>query len=133
MIDIENEVNTVIFNAVQPSYPNAAFESELDLTPSVFPCICVEEIGNASRTDTADTKSNENHANVTYEINIFTNKTSGKRTQARAILSLIDNALLVRGFERDTINPIPLDSGTKYRLVARYSASVSANKRIYGR
>lgn len=133
MINIENKVNTIVYNAVSPSYPNAKFESGLNLSPSVFPCICVEEIGNTTRKSSIDSGSNENHADVEYEINIFTNNTSGKRTVARDILSLIDSALIRCGFARSGYNPIPLENGTKYRLVARYAATVGKDNYIYRR
>lgn len=133
MIDIENEVLTLIYNAVHPEYPTAKFESVLNLSPSAFPCICVEELENTSRQTSADSGSNERHANVTYEINVFTNDVSGKKAAAKNIIKRIDNALLSCGFERVTLNPISLDNGTKYRLLARYQAAVSADYTIYRR
>lgn len=133
MIDIENEVMTLIYNAVHPTYGSAKFESVLNLSPSVFPCICVEELDNSTRMSTADSGSNERYINVTYEINIFTNDVSGKKAAAKNILSLIDSAMVSHGFERTMRNPFSLDNGTKYRLLARYQASVSENHTIYRR
>lgn len=133
MIDIENQINTLIYTAVVNEYPNAKFESELNLSPSVFPCICVEEIDNATRTSSIDSGSNENHANVAYEINIFTNDMSGKKQTAKKIFSLIDEAMIGMGFVRTTYLPNGLDQGTKYRLLARYQATVSKTNTIYRR
>lgn len=133
MIDIENEVLTIIYNAVYPQYPTAKFESVLNLSPSAFPCVCVEEIGNTTNTASADSGSNERHANVTYEVNVLTNDVSGKKASAKRILSIIDSALVSRGFSRTTYVPSGLDNGTKYRTLARYQASVSENQTIYRR
>ena len=133
MIDIESEVKTLIYNAVHPSYPTAKFESGLNLSPSAFPCICVEELDNLNRQSTADSGSNERHANVDYEINILTNDVSGKKATARAILALIDRTMLAHGFDRITYVPNGLDNGTKYRVLVRYEASVSENQTIYRR
>jgi len=133
MIDIENEVLTLIYNAVHTEYPTAKFESVLNLSPSSFPCICAEELDNTSRQTSADSGSNERHVNVTYEINVFTNDVSGKKAAAKDIIKRIDNALLSYGFERVTLNPISLDNGTKYRLLARYQAAVSADYTIFRR
>ena len=133
MIDIENEVITLIYNAVQPSYPTAKFESVLNLSPSSFPCICVEELDNLNRTTTADSGSNERHANVTYEINILTNDVSGKKAAAKNIRELIDSTMLAHGFDRITNIPSGLDNGTKYRILVRYEATVSQNHTIYRR
>ena len=133
MINIENKVNTIVYNAVSPSYPNAKFESGLNLSPSVFPCICVEEIGNTTRKSSIDSGSNENHADVEYEINIFTNDMSGKKQAAKKILALIDTAMIAKGFARTTYIPNGLDHGTKYRLLVRYQATVDKQNRIYRR
>lgn len=133
MIDIEYEVMTIIYNAVTVNYPNAKFESTLNLSPSEFPCVCVEEIDNTTRTSTVDSSGNESYANVSYEINIFTNDTSGKKATAKAIRDLIDVAMTRHGFERTMTNPISLDSGTKYRMILQYSGAVSKEKTIYRR
>lgn len=133
MIDIENEVNNIVYNAVIGTYPNAKFDSVLNLTPSEFPCVCVEEVANVVRSSSVDSGSNERHATVTYEINVFTNKTSGKKQQAKDIIAKIDSALLAVGFERTSTSPFTLDNGTLYRMVIRYSATVSENHTLYRR
>lgn len=133
MIDIEHEVMTLIYNAVHPTYEAVKFESELNLSPSVFPCVCVEEIDNTNRLSSSDSGNNERHANVTYEVNIFTNNVSGKKTTAKVIFALIDSAMMSHGFDRVMHQPLSLDNGTKYRLLVRYQASVSQNNTIYRR
>lgn len=133
MIDIENEVMTLIYNAVHPTYEGAKFESVLNLSPSAFPCICVEEIDNTVRQTASDSGSVERYVNVTYEVNIFTNDVSGKKAAAKDILALIDHTMTAHGFSRTTQQPTSLDNGTKYRLLVRYQASVSENKTIYRR
>lgn len=133
MIDIETQVMTLVHTAVTAQYPSARFESVLNLEPSGFPCVCVEEIDNTTRTSTIDSGSNENHANVAYEINIFTNDMSGKKQAAKKILALIDTAMIAKGFARTTYIPNGLDHGTKYRLLVRYQATVDKQNRIYRR
>lgn len=133
MIDIENEVMTLIYDAVHPTYDTMKFESTLNLSPSTFPCVCVEEIDNVVRQSESDSGSNERYVNVTYEINIFTNDVSGKKAAAKNIFALIDRAMISRGFNRTTSQPTSLDNGTKYRMLVRYQASVSENKTIYRR
>ena len=81
----------------------------------------------------ADTKSNENHASVSYEINVFTNDVSGKKQKAKAILAVINDALIARGFSRLSKTELSLDNGTKYRLIARYRAYADSNNIIYRR
>lgn len=133
MIDIENEVFTAISKAVLTKFPKAKMSPETILSPSVFPCVCVEEADNYAVTSTQDSGSNENHVNVMYEINIYSNKVGGKKAECKAILKIIDDIFFDFGFTRTGMNPIPINDPTKYRLFARYKAVVSQNKTIYRR
>lgn len=133
MIDIENEVITLVTDELFAKGISASVESVLNLNPSEFPTVCVEEIENATYGLTADSFSNENHASVGYEINVFTNDVSGKKQNAKGILSVIDDMLIARGFSRISKTQMSLDNGTKMRIIARYRAYVSKNQTIYRR
>lgn len=133
MIDIENEVISIVTDVLFANNISASIESVLNLNPSSFPTVCVEEIENASASITADSFSNENHAAVGYEINVFTNSLSGKKADAKKIIAVIDDALISRGFTRVSKTNLSLDKGTKYRVIARYRAYVSKEKIIYRR
>ena len=92
------------------------------------------EMDNSTRADTIDSGSNENHANVMYEVNVYSNKTAGKKTECREILALIDEEMLAMGFSRSTLTPVPNEyDSTIYRMVARYRAAVSSDLKIYRR
>lgn len=79
-------------------------------------------------------KQIENHAQVLYEVNVYSNKTSGKKTECKAIIALIDSKMEALGFTRTLMNPVPNEEdATVYRMVARYRAIVSKNKTIYRR
>lgn len=133
MNDIENQINTLIYTAVSPTYPTAKFESVLNLSPSVFPCICVEMLNATTVKSALDSSNVEKYTDVTFEINIFTNEASGKKQAAKDIFSLVDEAMFRKGFTRITYLPSGLDHGTKYRLLVRYQAAVDNNNRIYRR
>ncbi len=133
MIDIENEVITLVTDELFAKGISASVESVLNLNPSEFPTVCVEEIENSSYGLSADSFSNENHASVGYEINVFTNDVSGKKQNAKEILAVIDNMLIARGFSRISKTQLSLDNGTKMRIIARYRAYVSRNQTIYRR
>lgn len=76
----------------------------------------------------------ENHVQVMYEINVYSNKIKGKKTEAKSIMSVIDSEFARLGFTRMMYNPIPNElDATIYRLVARYRAVISKDKVIYRR
>lgn len=133
MIDIENDVITLVTDELYSHSISASVESVLNLNPSTFPTVCVEEIENASYGLSADNATNENHASVGYEINVFTNDVSGKKQNAKSILEVIDNMLIARGFSRISKTQLSLNNGTMMRIVARYRAYVSKNNTIYRR
>lgn len=133
MIDIENAVFTEVATALRANFPGITVESVTTYSPSKFPCVCIEETDNYSLLSTRDTASNENHATVVYEVNVYSNKAKGKKTEAKAILAVVDSVLNGLGFTRTTKTPINLDDATKYRVFARYRAVVSTNKTIYRR
>lgn len=134
MIDIENEIFTAIASAVRNKYPGAYVVGEYVKSPSKFPCVSVVEIDNSAYGETQTSGSLENHANVTYEVNIYSNKTSGKKSECKTIASLIDNEFATLGLSRTMLQPIPNgDDATIYRIVGRYMGVVSKDKIVYRR
>ena len=134
MIDIENEVLTRVAKAVRVSYPNIGFSGEYVRSPSSFPFVSLEEKDNYTYQQTQTSDSLENHIQVMYEINVYSNKMSGKKSECKAIVALIDSEMAKLGFSRMMLQPIPnMDDATIYRITARYRAVVSANKTIYRR
>lgn len=127
IVDITNEVLSAIKTAlstipVLTSYP--------DTTPT-FPLVTFEDLGNEVVVDTIDT-SGENHNQVSFEINIFTNN-STKVSDARTIRNTIDGVMSgTYRMNRDLSQPTPnyLDNKV-YRLQMRYSCKVDSNKKIY--
>lgn len=134
MIDIENEVFNTVATEVRTKYPDIYMVGEYVKTPSEFPCVSLVEMDNQSYQSTEDSGSSENHAVLMYEVNVYSNKTVGKKSECKAIAALIDERMLALGFARTMLQPIPnLDDATLYRMVSRYSAIVSKNKVIYRR
>jgi hypothetical protein len=134
VIDIENSVFNRVVEKVREQYPNIYMVGEYVKSPSSFPAGSLVEMDNSTRTDTIDSGSNENHANVMYEANVYSNKTTGKKSECKAIIALIDQEMLALGFARVTLTPVPnMNDSTIYRMVGRYRATVSANHEIIRR
>lgn len=134
MIDIENSVFHRVAPKVREKFPNIFLVGEYVKSPSSFPAASIMEMDNAIRTDTIDSGSNENHVNVMYEITVYSNKTSGKKTECKEIMALIDEEFNAMGFQRVTLTPVPNEyDSTIYRMVARYKATVSSDLKIYRR
>lgn len=133
MIDIENDVYNVVSAAVLASYPGALVVGKETRMPSKFPCVSIVESDNYTVGYTQDSGSNENHVSLMYSVDVYSNKAKGSKSECKAILAIVDDALIRKGFTRTMKQPISMDDATKYRLVARYTAVADKNKTIYRR
>ena len=134
MIDVENDIFNAVATVVRAKCPDIYMVGEYVKTPPRFPCVSLVEMDNQSYQRTEDSGSSENHVSVMYEVNIYSNKTVGKKSECKTLASLIDEQMLALGFARTMLQPIPnLDDATIYRMVGRYSAIISKNKVIYRR
>lgn len=100
-------------------------------TPATFPTVTIIEADNAvvKRMRTSDI---ENAVSVMYEVNVYTNSVGYKKSEAKDIMSTVDEAFSKLGFTRITCNPISnLRDATIYRIVARYQAEIDRNLCVY--
>lgn len=135
MIDIENIVFNQLATALRAAYGQTFFVAgEYVRAPASLPAVTIEEKANSVYRRSQDSSGDENHARIMYEVNVYSNKPVGKKAQCKEILSLIDNEFRALGFIREMRNSIPnLEDATIYRLVARYTAVVSKDNKIYRR
>lgn len=134
MIDIENIVFNTVAEKVREVFPDIFMAGEYVKSPPSFPAVSLVEMDNSIRIETIDSGSNEKHANVMYEVNVYSNKTAGKKSECREILALIDEEMVAMGFSRSTLTPVPNENdSTIYRMVGRYRATVSTDHKIFRR
>lgn len=134
MIDVETEIFDTVSTSVREKYPKVYMTGEYVKSPPSFPCVSLIEVDNQIYRNTRTTECIENHAQVLYEVNVYSNKKSGKKAECKAITALIDSKMEALGFTRTLLNPVPNEEdATIYRIVARYRAIVSKNKVIYRR
>ena len=107
MIDIETQVFNKIATRIRAEYDPVTVYGEYVRAPSVFPSVMVTESDNypLERTQTSDNV--ENHVVLVYEINVYSNKQAGKKTQCKDIFKLVDEEMSKMGFTRTSLNPIP--------------------------
>lgn len=133
MIDFENCIYTEIATRLRTKYGSDFYVAgEYVKAPPKFPAVYIIERYNAVNIQTQDSGSRENHANVMYEIYVFSNLTQGKKTQCKEIFKEIDEVLASLGFTRRFKEPIPnLEDSTIYQMIGRYSATISTDGIIY--
>lgn len=134
MINVENEIFDAVAQSVRKAYPSVFISGEYIKTPTKFPFVSLIEMSNVAYEKTQSSGGLENHASLMYEVNIYSNKQSGKKSECKAIAALIDNELATLGFSRTMLQPIPnMDDATIYRMTGRYTAVISKDKTLYRR
>lgn len=123
MIDIENQVFTPIAKALRKQFPGVTVSSSYVHAPKGFPHVSLVEQDNYLSVEHLDTNEAERFATLMYEVNVYSDKASGKKTECRSIMKVIDDMMYQRNFRRISLSPIPnMENATIYRLVARYVA-----------
>ena len=97
MIDIENDVFSYVANAIRAEHPDAYVVGEFVDVPARFPAVTIVEADNRVY-EQMRTLNIENAVRVMYECNVYTNKASGKKTQAKEIATTMDEAFTSIGF-----------------------------------
>lgn len=134
MIDIENQVFSRIAARLRETFKGVYVTGEYVKTPSSFPAVSLIEMDNVPLRRTQTSDSVENHVELMYELNVYSNKAAGKKTECKKIASVVDEEMAVMGFTRTMLNPIPnMDDATIYRILGRYKAVVSAENVLYRR
>lgn len=134
MIDIETEIFNEVSRKVREKFPSIFMTGEYVKSPPSFPCVSLVEVDNAVFRKTQTNEGRENHAEIMYELNVYSNKTKGKKAECKKIAAFIDNLLMELNFTRTMLEPIPnQDEAIIYRMLGRYRAVVSKNKMIYRR
>lgn len=129
MNDIESLVFTPIAQAIRAEYAGAFVTGEYVKAPSKFPHVSIVESDNYMSIGHRDTADTEKYSTVMYEVNVYSNKTSGKKTECKQIMGLIDHMMYARNFTRLSLTPVPnMDDATIYRITARYRAETDGTR-----
>lgn len=134
MIDIENQIFDNISKVVREHYPDIYMTGEYINIPPTFPSVSLVQKSNPTYRQTQTSASNENHVDVMFEVNIYSNLKVGKKAECKRIAKIIDDQFLQLGFTRTMLEPIDnVNDTTIYRMVGRYVAIVSKDEVIYRR
>ena len=134
MIDLVNEAFTNVATVVRDHHLGTFVTGEYTRTPSKFPAVTLDEISNVMVDRLEDSSNEENYAGVIYRLQVFSNKQTGKKAEARAIFATADAEMRRMGFRRVTYTTTPeIYDSTIYSINATYEAVVSATGCVYKR
>lgn len=131
MIDIENDVFDFIAKSLRAQFPELTVISDFIIAPAQFPVVTLVEADNRIL-QRVRTENIENGVSVMYEMNIYSNKATGKKSEAKSIANAADALFTEIGFTRTFRQQIPnVKDATIYRIVCRYEAVIDKNYMIY--
>lgn len=131
MIDIFNEVFTQAATALRNKFSKIRVTGEYVQTPVSYPAVALDEIDNIETE--ADSSDRERYNRVRYRVQVFSNKSSGKRAEARSIQKEIDLIFKSMGFKRTSYSTTPdIINNTVYCITTVFSAVVDENGYIHG-
>lgn len=124
MIDFNNEIFTAVANAVRDNHI-ATVTGEYTRRPSKFPAVTLDEISNVMVDRLEDSSNEERYAGVVYRLQVFSNKQSGKKAEARAIFATADAEMRRMGFRRMSYATTPeIYDSTIYEIRATYEGVI---------
>lgn len=134
MIDYLNEIFTNVATKVREEHPGITITGEYTRQPSKFPTATLDEIENVSVDRLEDSSDTERFSGLTYRLQVFSNKQSGKKAEARAIFATADGVLRSLGFRRMTYSTTPeIYESTIYSITATYEAIAGSDGVMYKR
>ena len=122
MIEIEAKIYTPLRNALVAAYPSIFVTSEPTATQARFPAVSIVQQDNYMSINKLDNSGVERFATVMFQIDVYSNKASGKKSQCKEIMNVIDKLMFDMNFTRLALTPIPMENDGYYRLSARYRA-----------
>ena len=132
MIDFNNEVFTTVANAVRDNHIGTTVTGEYTRRPSKFPAVTLDETANVMVDRLEDSSNEERYAGVTYRLQVFSNKQSGKKAEARGIFATADAEMRRMGFRRVTYVTTPeIYDSTVYEITATYEGVIDTFGNVY--
>ena len=127
MIDIESDVFDTVATELRSAHAGIWVAGEFVDSPAKFPAVTIVESDNRIF-ERMRTRKIENAVRVMYEVQIYSNKASGKKAEAKAIADTADGVFARLGFTRTMRSQVAnLKDATIYRIVCRYEAIVGEN------
>ena len=122
MLEVENKIYSPIRTALVNAYDGIFVTSEPTATTAKFPAVSIVQQDNYMSINKLDNSGEERFATVMFQVDVYSNKASGRKSQCKEIMGLIDKMLYDLNFTRLSLTPVPMANDGYYRLTARYRA-----------
>ena len=131
MLDAESTIFSAALKAVREKYPKAKGYNEETDSPASFPCFTLVESSNITLRKTMTDDNKENHVDLMYTANTYSNLATGAKAQCKEMMSSIDNVMRSYGFVRTMNEQMQNHERTISRRTARWRGILGADGLIY--
>lgn len=90
MIDVESQIYTPIAEALRGAFPGISVSGEYVPAPSKFPYVSIVEQDNYTTEAHMDSSEQERFTTLMYEVNVYSNKSPGKKSVCRSVMNSTD-------------------------------------------
>lgn len=134
MFEIQREIFTAAATEVLTAYPACRITNAFVYAPAQFPCVAIVLSDDGTNASMRDSSKKDNYRDITLTVDVYTNKTDGKKTEAEAIMQIIIDTLYPLNFNMVTCKPMSnINNAQNYRITATFTATVDSNGTIYTR
>ena len=120
-----NAIYTAVEEAAQSVESSAYCSSRYEPVPDAFPAVYVEEVSRVRTPNHITLDYTDEQNRVIHEVQVWSNKQNGARTEAYAIMNAIVAAYNTHYFRLTMMSPMPITDRSIYRLVARFTKQVT--------
>lgn len=130
----QKEIYTDVADTVLASYPTCNIRNSFVYAPDAFPTVAIVMSCDGNTQNTRDSSNVDKYNDITATVDVYTNKTDGKKTQAEDIMGIINEKFFSFNFKLVSCKPNSNISNAQiYRLSATFTATVDNNGNIYAR
>lgn len=122
MIDIESKVYSPIATALKAAYSGIFVTSEPTPIPEKPLVVGIVQMDNYMSINRLDNSGRERYSTLMFQVDVYSNKQTGKKSQCKEVMNVVDNMMFDMNFTRLSLTPIPSPETGYYRYTARYRA-----------
>ena len=134
MTDFESQIFTFLAVPLRDKFPGIYIAGEYVKSPPKFPAVFISEAENTLFRRSSGSGNPESHAALRYDVDVYSNKTTGKKSEAKAILAEISDLMQSINFQRIAMTPVPNEAdSTIFRYHAKFRAVIGSDGTLYRR
>ena len=134
MFEIEREIFTVVADTVLATYSTCQILNKFVYAPDKFPCVSIVLGDDGTPYGMFDSSRADNFHDITLNVDVYSNKADGNKTEAEAIMQIIKDKLISLNFVMVSCKPNSnISNASIYRITATFTARVNASGNIFKR